>query len=205
MTKKCAFEKKNGERCGADAQTGTNVCVFHDPAKASESSQSQGSRSAKFCPVTLAAVALGWWSAATMAERIADQVDLLLAQRMVVFTESRPNETICMGFGGFEQLDFFSFHLSAILFAAAGGGTCSNSHSPRARRAQGLDVLAGTGKKREKDLADLRCCGEMKICRKAIAPVRSSDEENFRLHKFRATFATRCLWSGWISEQFQAG
>jgi hypothetical protein len=30
------LKKKNGERCGADAQTGTNVCVFHDPDKASD-------------------------------------------------------------------------------------------------------------------------------------------------------------------------
>jgi hypothetical protein len=36
MAKKCAFKKKNGERCGADAQTGKSLCVFHDPARASE-------------------------------------------------------------------------------------------------------------------------------------------------------------------------
>ncbi len=36
MTKKCDFRKKNGVPCGADAQTGMNVCVFHDPARASE-------------------------------------------------------------------------------------------------------------------------------------------------------------------------
>jgi hypothetical protein len=36
MTKKCLFRKKNGERCGADAQTGKSLCVFHDPARASE-------------------------------------------------------------------------------------------------------------------------------------------------------------------------
>jgi hypothetical protein len=36
MAKKCEFRKKNGERCGADVQTGKNLCVFHDPAKASE-------------------------------------------------------------------------------------------------------------------------------------------------------------------------
>jgi hypothetical protein len=36
MVKKCEFRKKNGERCGADAQTGKNLCVFHDPARASE-------------------------------------------------------------------------------------------------------------------------------------------------------------------------
>jgi hypothetical protein len=34
MAKKCEFRKKNGERCGADAQTGKNLCVFHDPARA---------------------------------------------------------------------------------------------------------------------------------------------------------------------------
>jgi hypothetical protein len=36
MAKKCEFCKKNGERCGADAQTGKSLCVFHDPARASE-------------------------------------------------------------------------------------------------------------------------------------------------------------------------
>jgi hypothetical protein len=36
MTKKCEFGKKNGERCGADAQSGKSLCVFHDPAQASE-------------------------------------------------------------------------------------------------------------------------------------------------------------------------
>ena len=36
MTKKCEFKKKNSERCGADAQTGQGLCIFHDPAKASE-------------------------------------------------------------------------------------------------------------------------------------------------------------------------
>jgi len=36
MAKKCEFGKKNGERCGADAQTGKSLCVFHDPARASE-------------------------------------------------------------------------------------------------------------------------------------------------------------------------
>jgi hypothetical protein len=36
MAKKCEFLKKNGERCGADAQTGKSLCVFHDPARASE-------------------------------------------------------------------------------------------------------------------------------------------------------------------------
>jgi hypothetical protein len=36
MAKRCEFPKKNGERCGADVQTGKNVCVFHDSAKAVE-------------------------------------------------------------------------------------------------------------------------------------------------------------------------
>jgi hypothetical protein len=36
MAKKCEFHKKNGKRCGADAQTGKSLCVFHDPARASE-------------------------------------------------------------------------------------------------------------------------------------------------------------------------
>ena len=36
MVKKCEFEKRNGERCGADAQTAKSLCVFHDPARASE-------------------------------------------------------------------------------------------------------------------------------------------------------------------------
>lgn len=33
MTKKCESLKKNGERCGADAQTGKSICIFHDPAR----------------------------------------------------------------------------------------------------------------------------------------------------------------------------
>jgi hypothetical protein len=36
MARECKFRKKNGELCGADAQTGKNLCVFHDPAKASD-------------------------------------------------------------------------------------------------------------------------------------------------------------------------
>jgi hypothetical protein len=36
MAKKCEFLKRNGERCGADAQTGKNLCVFHDPARAND-------------------------------------------------------------------------------------------------------------------------------------------------------------------------
>jgi integrase len=33
-------------------------------------------------------------------------------------------------------------------------------------------------------------------CLKAVAERAKLDPENFRLHKFRATFATRCLWAG---------
>jgi integrase len=33
-------------------------------------------------------------------------------------------------------------------------------------------------------------------CLKAVAERAKLDEDNFRLHKFRATFATRCLWAG---------
>ena len=33
MARKCEFRKKNSERCGADAQTGKSLCVFHDPEK----------------------------------------------------------------------------------------------------------------------------------------------------------------------------
>ena len=36
MARKCELRKKNGEGCGADAQTGNSVCVFHDPARALE-------------------------------------------------------------------------------------------------------------------------------------------------------------------------
>ena len=36
MARKCQFRKKNSERCGADAQTGKSLCVFHDRDKASE-------------------------------------------------------------------------------------------------------------------------------------------------------------------------
>src|SRR5437660_8165788 len=34
MKKKCDSQKRNGQRCGADAQAGKTLCVFHDPAKA---------------------------------------------------------------------------------------------------------------------------------------------------------------------------
>ena len=33
-------------------------------------------------------------------------------------------------------------------------------------------------------------------CLKAVAERAKLDENNFWLHKFRATFATRCLWAG---------
>lgn len=33
MSRKCKFRKKNGARCAADAQTGKDVCVFHDPSR----------------------------------------------------------------------------------------------------------------------------------------------------------------------------
>ena len=33
MAKRCQFRKKNGARCAADAQTGKDVCVFHDPSR----------------------------------------------------------------------------------------------------------------------------------------------------------------------------
>ena len=36
MARKWEFRKKNSERCGADAQTGKSLRVFHDPDKASE-------------------------------------------------------------------------------------------------------------------------------------------------------------------------
>jgi len=34
MSNKFRFRKKNGDSCGADAQIGKSVCVFHDPANA---------------------------------------------------------------------------------------------------------------------------------------------------------------------------
>jgi len=36
MANKCKFRKKNGSRCGANAQPANGLCVFHDPARASE-------------------------------------------------------------------------------------------------------------------------------------------------------------------------
>jgi hypothetical protein len=41
MAKKCEFRKKNGERCSADVQIGKSLCVFHDPATASEGSRAR--------------------------------------------------------------------------------------------------------------------------------------------------------------------
>src|ERR1700756_3950859 len=34
MKRKCEFQKRDGQRCGADTQSGKTLCVFHDPAKA---------------------------------------------------------------------------------------------------------------------------------------------------------------------------
>jgi hypothetical protein len=34
MKRKCEFQKRDGQRCGADAQSDKTMCVFHDPAKA---------------------------------------------------------------------------------------------------------------------------------------------------------------------------
>src|SRR6266566_4843093 len=36
MRRRCHFRKKNGKSCSADAQTGKDLCVFHDPAKAAD-------------------------------------------------------------------------------------------------------------------------------------------------------------------------
>jgi hypothetical protein len=36
VARQCEFRKKNGEYCGADAQIGKSLCVFHDPAKAAD-------------------------------------------------------------------------------------------------------------------------------------------------------------------------
>jgi hypothetical protein len=36
MANKCHFRKKNGIRCGANAQPANGLCVFHDPARAGE-------------------------------------------------------------------------------------------------------------------------------------------------------------------------
>ena len=36
MRKKCSASKKDLDRCGADAQIGKDVCVFHDPERVSD-------------------------------------------------------------------------------------------------------------------------------------------------------------------------
>jgi hypothetical protein len=36
MPSKCQFRKKNGSRCGANAQPANGLCVFHDPARATD-------------------------------------------------------------------------------------------------------------------------------------------------------------------------
>ncbi len=41
MANKCHFRKKNGIRCGGNAQPANGLCVFHDPAKASEGHRAQ--------------------------------------------------------------------------------------------------------------------------------------------------------------------
>jgi hypothetical protein len=43
MAKKCEFRKKDGGRCGANAQAGTNSCIFHDPDKAAEGQRARRS------------------------------------------------------------------------------------------------------------------------------------------------------------------
>jgi hypothetical protein len=34
MASKCQFRRNDGRRCGANAQSGKTLCVFHDPARA---------------------------------------------------------------------------------------------------------------------------------------------------------------------------
>jgi hypothetical protein len=36
MANKCSFRKKDGSRCGANAQPANGLCVFHDPARAAD-------------------------------------------------------------------------------------------------------------------------------------------------------------------------
>jgi hypothetical protein len=36
MANKCQFRKEDGKRCRANAQPANGLCVFHDPARASE-------------------------------------------------------------------------------------------------------------------------------------------------------------------------
>jgi hypothetical protein len=33
---KCKFRKKDGKACGADAQSGKTMCIFHDPTRAAD-------------------------------------------------------------------------------------------------------------------------------------------------------------------------
>ncbi len=36
MEYKCKSRKKDGRRCGADAQSGKTMCIFHDPTRAAD-------------------------------------------------------------------------------------------------------------------------------------------------------------------------
>ena len=36
MEYKCKSRKKDGKRCGADAQSGKTLCIFHDPRRAAD-------------------------------------------------------------------------------------------------------------------------------------------------------------------------
>ena len=36
MANRCSFRKKDGNRCGANAQPANGLCVFHDPARAAD-------------------------------------------------------------------------------------------------------------------------------------------------------------------------
>ena len=36
MANKCSYRKKDGSRCGANAQPANGLCVFHDPARAAD-------------------------------------------------------------------------------------------------------------------------------------------------------------------------
>jgi integrase len=61
-----------------------------------------------------------------------------------------------------------------------------NAREAKAEKACGL-VFPTAGCKPKLDFLD---------CLKAVADRANLGEENFWLHKFRATFATRCLWAG---------
>ena len=41
MPKKCEFRKRSGGRCGADAQIGNRLCVFHDPARSHDAERAR--------------------------------------------------------------------------------------------------------------------------------------------------------------------